>query len=157
MQPSLGISKASQIAVLLYLVLNIVYALASYPAGNLADRIPKRILLAFGYFVFALACFASIFETVQYSILLTIFVLAGLQTAIVDTVERAYASELIPEPTVRGTGFGVLQTVNGVGDFISSSMIGILWAFLSPAVGFAAVSSVAILAVVLLLSILPNE
>ncbi len=157
MQPSLGISRASQIAVMLYLVLNVVYALASYPAGHLADRIPKRILLAFGYFVFALACVASIFETVQYWILLTIFILAGLQTAIVDTVERTYASDLIPEPTVRGTGFGVLQTVNGVGDFISSSMIGILWAFLSPAIGFAAVASVAILAVVLLLSILPNE
>jgi MFS family permease len=150
MQPSLGISRASQVAVLLYLVLNIVYALSSFPAGHLADRIPKRILLAFGYLIFALACVVSIFETAQISILLTIFVLAGLHTAIVDTVERAYASDLI-EPTMRGLGFGVLQTVNGVGDFVSSTMIGVLWVLLSPALGFATVASIAIIAAVLLL------
>jgi MFS family permease len=152
MQPSLGISRASQIAVSLYLILNVVYALGSFPAGHLADRMPKRILLALGYFVFALACVASIFETTNISILLTIFVLAGLQTAIVDTVERAYASDLITEPTLRGTGFGVLQTVNGVGDFVSSTMIGLLWALLSPALGFAAVASLAIIASALLLT-----
>ena len=151
MQPSLGISRASEVAVSLYLVLNVVYALGSFPAGHLADRMPKRILLALGYFVFALACVASIFETTEYFDSLTIFVLAGLQTAIVDTVERAYASDLITEPTLRGTGFGVLQTVNGVGDFVSSTMIGVLWALLSPALGFAAVASLAIIASVLLL------
>ncbi len=113
---------------------------------------PKRILLALGYFVFALACVASIFETPNTSILVTIFVLAGLQTAIVDTVERAYVSDLIAEPTLRGTGFGVLQTVNGIGDFVSSTMIGVLWALLSPALGFAAVASLAIIASVLLLT-----
>lgn len=152
MQPSLGISRASQIAVSLYLVLNIVYALGSFPAGHLADKMPKRILLALGYFVFALACIASIFENTSISILLTIFVLAGLQTAIVDTVERAYASDLIAEPTLRGTGYGVLQTVNGIGDFVSSTMIGVLWAVLSPALGFAAVASLAIIASALLLT-----
>ena len=151
MQPSLGISRASEVAVSLYLVLNVIYALGSFPAGHLADRMPKRILLALGYFVFALACVASIFETTDISILLIIFVLAGLQTAIVDTVERAYASDLITEPTLRGTGFGVLQTVNGVGDFVSSTMIGVLWALLSPALGFATVASLAIIASVLLL------
>ena len=152
MQSSLGISRASQVAVSLYLVLNVVYALGSFPAGHLADRMPKRILLAVGYFVFALACVVSIFETTNISVLLTIFVLAGLQTAIVDTVERAYASDLIAEPTLRGTGFGVLQTVNGVGDFVSSTMIGVLWALLSPALGFAAVASIAIIASSLLLT-----
>jgi MFS family permease len=152
MQPSLGISRASQLAVSLYLVLNIVYALGSFPAGHLADRMPRRILLALGYLVFALACVTSIFETTNISILLTIFVLAGIQTAIVDPVERSYASDLIVEPTLRGTGFGVLQTVNGFGDFVSSTMIGVLWALLSPALGFATVALLSIIASALLLT-----
>jgi hypothetical protein len=29
--------------------------------------------------------------------------------------------------TVRGTGFGLLDTVNGVGDFVSSIVVGVLW------------------------------
>jgi len=155
LQPSLGVSVASQFAVLLYLVLNVFYALGSFPAGHLADKISKRKVLAFGYFVFALACIASIFETPNFLILVTIFILAGLQTAIVDTVERAYASELITEPTLRGTGFGVLQTVNGVGDFVSSLMIGVLWVLLSPPIGFAVVAFIAIVALAFLLILTP--
>jgi MFS family permease len=151
LQPSLGVRAASELAVFLYLVLNIVYALASFPAGILADRTSKRNLLALGYVVFALACFASVFETSSLSILLVIFVLAGLHSAIVDTVERAFASDLITDPAIKGTGFGVLQTVNGIGDFISSTMIGVLWTLLSPALGFATVATMAVASAALLL------
>ena len=157
LQPSLGVTAASEFAVLLYLVLNIVYAFSSFPAGHFADKMSKRRLLGFGYSVFALACIASVFETANLLILVTIFILAGLQTAIVDTVERAYASELITEPTLRGTGFGVLQTVNGVGDFVSSTMIGVLWAVLSPAFGFATVGFIAVIALIVLLIVTPKR
>jgi len=151
LQPSLGETQASQFAVLLYLVLNIVYAAGSFPSGYFADRISKKNLLALGYLVFTLACVSSIYETPNILILVTIFVLAGLQTAIVDTVERAYASELILDSSLRGTGFGVLQTVNGIGDFVSSTMIGVLWTLLSPALGFAFVAFLAGIASVVLL------
>ncbi len=150
LQPSLGTIGASQLAVLLYLVLNIVYAVCSFPAGYLADKVSKRALLSVGYLIFGFACIASIFETPNLLILATIFVLAGLQTAIVDTVERAYASDLIDNPSSKGTGFGALQTVNGFGDFISSAMIGVLWTLLSPAVGFATVATIAVIAAIVL-------
>ncbi|MDV3277109.1 MAG: MFS transporter [Nitrososphaerales archaeon] len=153
LQPSLGISAASQLAVLLYLLLNVIYALGSFPAGYLADRISKRNLLAVGYSVFAFACIASIFESPGYPILITIFVLAGLQTAIVDTVEKAFAAEMLGQ-SQRGTGYGVLQTVNGIGDFVSSVMIGVLWTVLTPGIGFATVASLALIATLVLLVVL---
>ena len=34
-------------------------------------------------------------------------------------------------------GYGVLATVNGVGDLVSSLMVGFLWSAVSPAAGFA--------------------
>jgi len=37
---------------------------------------------------------------------------------------------------VRGSGFGVLATLNGVGDFASSIIVGFLWSSVSPAAGF---------------------
>ena len=51
--------------------------------------------------------------------------------------EKAYASELLPK-AVKGTGMGVLAAVNGVGDMISSAIVGGLWSLLpaQPAVGF---------------------
>ena len=69
LQPSLGQTRASELAVLLYVILNVIYAIGCYPAGYFADRISKRNLLALGYVVFALACMASIFETPNYLIL----------------------------------------------------------------------------------------
>lgn len=151
LQPSLGQTQASELAVLLYVILNLIYAVGSYPAGYFADRISKRNLLALGYLVFTLACIVSIFETPNYLVLGTIFVLAGLQAAIVDTVEKSYASEILAD-SPKGIGFGVLQTINGIGDFTSSTMIGLLIVFLSPALGFGVVATVASLACVILLA-----
>ena len=76
--------------------------------------------------------------------------LAGLQAAIVDTVEKTYASEILGD-SPKGTGFGVLQTVNGIGDFTSSTMIGLLIVFLSPALGFGVVAAIAFVASIILL------
>jgi MFS family permease len=149
LQPSLGQTQASELAVLLYVILNIFYALGCYPAGYFADRISKRNLLALGYVIFSLACIVSIFETPNYLILGTIFVLAGLQAAIVDTVEKTYASEILGS-SPKGTGFGVIQTVDGIGDFTSSTLIGVLIVFLSPAFGFGVVAMVALIASIIL-------
>jgi len=155
LQPSLGPKEGSEFAVLLYVLLNLVYAVASFPVGQLADKVSKRGLLASGYVIFALACIASIFEAPNLAILATIFVLAGLQVAIVDTVEGAYAADLLGE-TQRGSGFGVLQTVNGIGDFTSSTLIGVMLTFFSAWLGFALIASMAVAAAALLI-VLTNE
>ncbi len=135
LQPSLGLTGASQLAVLFLFVLNVVYAASSYPAGFFADKISKKFLLAGGYTLFGLACVASIFEVPSIPILLIIFVLAGFSTGVVDAVEGAYTADFL-EPSQRGVGYGVLQTVNGVGDFVSSTLIGLLITLVSPAFGF---------------------
>jgi MFS family permease len=150
LQPSLGPKEGSEFAVLLYVLLNLVYALASFPVGQLADKVSKRALLASGYVVFALACVESVFETPSLPLLATIFILAGLQVAIVDTVEGAYAAELLGE-TQRGSGFGVLQTVNGVGDFASSTLIGVMLTVFSARLGFAVIAALAVSAAALLM------
>ncbi|MDG7016286.1 MAG: MFS transporter, partial [Nitrososphaerota archaeon] len=46
--PSRGATNAAELAVLLLFVLNLVYAASAYPAGFLADRISKKLLLAGG-------------------------------------------------------------------------------------------------------------
>lgn len=39
-------------------------------------------------------------------------------------------------PEHRGMGFGVLATVNGVGDFVSSVVVGVLWTAFGTSVAF---------------------
>lgn len=58
-----------------------------------------------------------------------------------ETLETTTAATLLPG-SVRGVGFGVLATVNGIGDFVSSAAVGTLWV-MSPtwAMGFVIVTS----------------
>lgn len=151
--PSLGPTDAADVAVLLLFVLNLVYAASSYPAGFLADRAPKRVLLAGGYVLFGLACVASVFEIPSIPILLVIFVLAGLSTGVVDAVEGAYTADFL-ESRQRGVGYGVLQTVNGVGDFFSSAFIGLLITLVSPAFGFGLFAALSVGAAAILVALM---
>ena len=48
---------------------------------------------------------------------------------------KSLAAELLPAAN-RGSGFGVLATVNGVGDLISSVAVGALWSSVSSNAGF---------------------
>jgi MFS family permease len=72
-------------------------------------------------------------EILTYAVL---FLLAGVETGAIDSTARAYASELLDEME-RGTGFGMMGTVDGVGDFISSAIAGTLWTISSSSFTFA--------------------
>ena len=65
-----------------------------------------------------------------------IFAMGGTIYAFQQSLERAVAADLTPAE-VRSTGFGILATVNGIGDFVSSLIVGLLWSTFSPAIGFA--------------------
>jgi len=130
-----GSLQASAMAVGLYTLMNLVYAASSLPVGTLGDRIGKRGILALGYFISAVACLGTAFFTADFWLLISIFSMAGFFTAITDTLEGAAAADLLPQD-LRGTGYGVLQTVNGIGDFVSSALVGILWTLVSPMVAF---------------------
>jgi MFS family permease len=134
--PRYGIGRAATVAVALYTFYNFTNALASYPAGALGDRIGKRGLLAAGYFIGAVACAGFIFEPPTITVLVLLFGLAGIHGAFQQSLEKSLAAEILPKE-VRGSGFGVLATVNGIGDLISSIAVGALWSSVSPAAGFA--------------------
>ncbi|HXX46081.1 MAG TPA: MFS transporter [Candidatus Acidoferrales bacterium] len=133
--PQIGVGRAATISVALYTFYNIVNAAASYPAGALGDRIGKRGLLAAGYLVSAITCAGFILERPTIPVLVILFGLAGVHGAFQQSLEKSAAVDLLPR-SVRGSGFGVLATVNGIGDMVSSAAVGALWSFVSPAAGF---------------------
>jgi MFS family permease len=131
-----GVFESSAIAIGLYTLLNVAYAASSFPIGALSDKIGRKRILAAGYFISAITCLGTAFLTADFLVLVPIFILAGFFTAITDTIEGTAAADLLPTES-RGTGFGVLQTINGIGDFASSAVVGALWALISPRVAFA--------------------
>ena len=135
LSPAKGAIAAASLAVLLYTIHNVLYAAASFPIGVVADRFGKKTILAFGYLLTGISVVGFIFNTGNLAYLGLFFILAGVAIAITDALERTVAADLLPE-NLRGTGYGTLATVNGVGDFVSSSLVGFLWSAVSPLAGF---------------------
>jgi MFS family permease len=130
-----GALLAGSLAILLYTIHNVFYAALSFPIGVLADKFGKRKILVLGYLLTGLSSIGFIFGIGNIFYLGLLFVVAGIAIAITDAMERTVAADMLPE-NLRGTGYGTLATVNGIGDFASSSVVGLLWAAVSPAAGF---------------------
>ncbi len=128
--PRLGTARAAALAMLFYAGYNAVYALSCYAAGVLADRCPKKAVLASGYALGAVPAALLLAPGAGYAKFILVFGLSGLYMGFWETVEGAAAAEILP-PEKQGLGFGSLAAVNGAGDFVSSAVVGGLWA-LSP-------------------------
>ncbi len=133
--PRVGAVTAGQLAIALYTMRNVFYAGMSYPVGMLADRAGKRLVLALGYVLGALMCLGWILAVPSVWMLGPLFAIGGTLIAAEDTLEGALAADLLPEQA-RGAGYGVLATVNGLGDFLSSIVVAGLWTAISPTAGF---------------------
>jgi MFS family permease len=134
--PRHGAAQAASMAVALYILHNVVQAGCGYLGGWLADRWAKKGLLVLGYAGGGLMAVCIIAAPAALWSLSIIFILGGVSAALEETVEDAFCAELVEEGH-HGMAFGVLATVNGLGDFLSSIVVGCLWAWLGIPAAFA--------------------
>jgi len=134
--PTLGAAKAAGVATGLYVLHNVLYATFSMVSGWLADRFNKGRVLALGYFLAALMALAIIVLPINVWTLAAIFIIGGVYVAIEETLEDSFCAELVGEEH-HGMAFGTLATINGIGDFASSVIVGILWTAFGTSVAFA--------------------
>jgi MFS family permease len=133
--PALGAARAASIAAALYVLHNAVYAGTSMIAGSLADRLDKRRLLCGGYLLGALMALAVIVLPLNPWTLAAVFAAGGMYLAVEETLEDSFCAQLVG-PAQHGVAFGTLATVNGVGDFASSIVLGLLWTSFGTAAAF---------------------
>ena len=101
----------------------------------LADRFGKRQFPIAAYVLAALMNSLLIGAASSLVTLVLVFVIAGIAYALQQSLERAIAADIVPVEML-STGFGVLASVNGIGDLISSAIVGILWTAFSPTPAF---------------------
>ncbi len=134
------ILKASSVGIkgthipLLYLAFNGVYAITSYPAGVLSDRIGrKRIILAgFILFGFVYGGFASATDIPH---IWGLFLLYGVFMGLTEGVQKAYLGTIIPDDA-KATGYGIYNTAIGLAAFPASVIAGQLWDRVGPSATF---------------------
>ena len=110
---------------LMYLFYNLVYALVSYPAARLSDRIGRKKLLVAGYFFYGLVYIGfALNNSVNHFWIL--FGLYGLYIGFTEGIEKALIADIAPTHT-RATAIGLHATLVGLGLLPASLLAGLLW------------------------------
>jgi MFS family permease len=124
--PRYGLEQAATLAMVFYVGYSVVYTASCYVTGILADRVPKKWVLAGGYAIAVVPALALLAPGDSLWKFAVVFGVSGLYMGVWETTENSTAATLLPS-NVRGIGFGTLATVNGIGDLISSALVGLLW------------------------------
>ena len=142
-----GMNDTAIIAV--YIFYNLVYALAAYPMGMLADKLGlKKIFLA-GLIIFA-AVYAGFSVNSNLVIFIALFFLYGLYAAATEGVAKAWISNIAGSKEV-GTAIGTYSGFQSITALIASSLAGFMW-FTFGAVFVFMMSAIAAIAIILYLA-----
>ena len=129
-------------------VMYLVFSVAAYPFGILADHIDRRLQLAIGTVILigadvVLANASTVWLTALGA------ALWGLQLGVTQGLLGATVADAAPN-RLRGTAFGIYDVAIGAGTFVASAGAGALWAAGGPALAFGISACVATAAALML-------
>ena len=137
---------------LLFIVFNLVYALAAVPAGLVSDRLGRKRVIIVGWSIYALAYLGFALASAPWQVWM-LFILYGLYYGIAEGVSRAFVCDLVPCER-RGTAYGLYHTAVGLSLLPASLIAGWLWQLIGPEATFyfgAAMAAIAMLGIALLI------
>ena len=132
-----------RLAIGAYILYNIVFALAAYPLGMLADRIGIKKVFLGGLVLFATVYFLfGITQTT--SIILLAFVLYGIYAAATEGISKAWVSNFAHGENT-ATAIGFYTSCESICTLLASIITGWLWQYFSSSLAFFTTASVAVL------------
>jgi MFS family permease len=111
--------------ILAYVGYNVVYALSSYPAGLLADRIPRPAVFGIGLIFFAIG-YVGLGLTTDAVTAWVLIGVYGLFTGCTDGVGKAWISSLAGSD-LQGSAQGVFQGASGFAILVAGVWAGLAW------------------------------
>jgi MFS family permease len=115
-------------------IMSLAYALTSWPAGHLSDRMPRERLLVLGLVVLIVShMLLSLSTNVVW--ILGGTALWGVHMGLTQGIISAMLADRSPK-ALRGTAFGVYATASGVALLASGAVGGLLWQRVSPGATF---------------------
>lgn len=132
-------------------VMNVVYALSAYPAGILADRMDRPVLLIVSLLMLIAADLVLAFSPGLLGVGIGV-VLWGLHMGFSQGLLSALVADAAPAE-LRGTAFGMFNLVTGVTLLAASVIAGGLWDVIGPRGTFLAGATFATLTLIGLLGL----
>jgi MFS family permease len=127
-------------------VMNIIYALAAYPAGALSDILGRNGMLALGIVFLFIADIVLAFGTTIPPMMLGV-VFWGLHMGFTQGLLATLVSDTAPVE-LRGTAFGVFNFVAGLAMLVASVVAGALWDAYGAAATFVTAAGFTIVALI---------
>ena len=130
-------------------VMHLVFSVAAYPFGILADHLDRRLQLGIGT---AVLISADVVLANASTVWLTALgaALWGLQLGVTPGATRTFIADAAPD-RMRGTAFGIYDVAVGIGTFVASAGAGALWMAGGPSMAFGFSACVATAATLMLL------
>ena len=150
---NVGVSTES--ILLIYVLFNSVAALMSTHAGDLSDKIGRKLVLFAGFLVFA-GVYTGFALVKNPGAVWGLFAVYGAYAALTAGVQKAFATDLVCAG-MRGTGLGAYQTLTGIALLPASLIAGFLWDAVSPSAPFFYGAAVALISAILLIVLFPGK
>ena len=131
-----GLGLPLVLAPLTLVTMNVVYALAAYPAGALSDRLDRLTVAAIGFYLLIAADLVLAFAGGLAGAALGV-ALWGLHLGLTQGVLAAMVADAAPADQ-RGAAFGVFNFVSGIAALAASLVAGALWDAIGPGASFLA-------------------
>ena len=121
---------SDQQMIVYYIFYNLVYALASYPMGVLADKIGLKTVLFCGLLMFAIIYLGFGFAAIPVHFVILFFGYA-LFAAATEGVSKALLSNLALKQDL-ATAIGFFTSFSSIFAMLASSLAGLMWFAFSP-------------------------
>ena len=118
-----GVTDSHVITV--YIFYNLVYAIAAYPLGILADKIGMKKIFITGLFIFAIVYASMAYAELPYQFY-SIFFLYGLYAAATEGVAKAWISNISAKEDT-ATAIGTYAAFQSICTMLASSLAGFIW------------------------------
>jgi MFS family permease len=148
----LGVPTA--LAPLTLVAMSLVYAATAYPFGRLSDRMPHKVILAWGLLVLMAADVLLARAQGPISALAGILLWGG-HMGMTQGLFSAMISRRAPDD-LRGTAFGVFNVVTGIAMLLASVSAGLIWDWQGSAATFWAGAAFAALSLASLIVLKDN-
>ncbi|MBN1413909.1 MAG: MFS transporter [Bacteroidales bacterium] len=119
----------------IYIFYNLVYALASYPMGMLADKLGLKRVLIGGLIVFAIVYLGFALNS-AFTGFIALFFLYGIYAAATEGISKAWITN-ISDKADTATAIGTYTAFQSICTLIASSLAGLIWLKFGAAATFA--------------------
>lgn len=146
--------NADSITIAAYIFYNLVYALAAYPMGSMADKLGFKKTVLLGFFLFAIV-YGGFAASPSISLIFALFAIYGVYAAATEGVIKAWITNLSGKENT-ATAIGFYSSCESISALFASLIAGAIWTGWGSSASFLISSLIAIVVCIYILLYVRN-